>query len=137
MTKQNIEQLLAIREGNRNIIEKKTGSLNVAIVKNDTYFVDLAMSKNKTAMDLVLFFNEKILELTQVDNIASEITETTDYEMNVEKNITLKKEFFSTQTATQSSLVLRNIHFPPLLCSRLPLSQHSSRRRRFPPTHCR
>jgi len=45
-------------------------------------------------MGLVSSFDEKILTLTQVDNIASEITETADYEMNVQRKLQrLKKEF--------------------------------------------
>jgi len=76
MTKQNIERLLAIREGNRNVIKKNIDSLNVAIEEQDTTFFNLALAKIETAMDLVSSFNEKILALTQVDNIASEITET-------------------------------------------------------------
>ena len=47
--------------------------------------VDLAMAKIETAMDLVSSLNEKILALTLVNNTASEITETADYEMNVKR----------------------------------------------------
>ena len=58
MTKQNIERLLAIREGKRNVIEKNIESLSNAIEENDTAFFDLAMAKIETAMDLVSSFNE-------------------------------------------------------------------------------
>jgi len=106
MTKLNIEQLLAIRQGKRNVIEKNIESLIAAIEENDRDFFDLAMAKIETAMELVSSFDEKILSLTQVENIASEITETADYEMNVQRKIQrLKKEL--TQTATQPSSVPR------------------------------
>ena len=73
-------------------------SINVAIEEKDTDFFDLAMAKIETAMDLVSNFNEKIVALTQVDNIGSEITETSDYEINVKRKLQrLKKEIFSTQ----------------------------------------
>ena len=84
MTKLNIEQLLAMRQGKRNVIEKNIESLIAAIEENDRDFFDLAMAKIETAMELVSSFDEKILSLTQVENIASEITETADYEMNVQ-----------------------------------------------------